>query len=122
MSKEKLREVFGRPTFDSAFKFVMGDESVLLEFIKIFAKLDDVKKVEIQDVSLSPGKGLTSTRTVLNDTGLKRLLAKISNSSSISISCQRSESETVTFDGKDLKNLSNVFEDIRGAFPQPERD
>ena len=122
MSKEQHRQVFGRPTFDSAFKIVMNDESIL----KIFSKLDDVRNVEIQDVSSNQVKVFTNARTVLNDSGLRRLLSKFSNSSNVSITCQGSESaesaSTVTLDGKELNKLSTVFEDIKGTFPQPERD
>ena len=115
-------QVFGRPTFDSAFKYVMDDEKVLLEFVSVFAKVEGVKEVTPLDTSLNPIKGLMNARAVVNSTDLNDLLKTILKAKTIDLSYTDFGGNTYVVNSQALRDLSNVFEDIKGAFPSLERD
>ena len=101
----------------------MGDNEVLKEFVSIFAKIDGVEEVSILDTSLNPVKGLTNARTVLNDSSLRDFLMTISKAENVTVTYNSTgDSRSLSIDSKVLQEFSKVFDDIKRAFPPPERD
>jgi predicted transposase/invertase (TIGR01784 family) len=120
------RQLFGVPTFDSSFKYIMSDSVVRLEFVKVFGKLPNVKNVTLLDVAMNPIKELTDVRKFLNSEKNLKFVRKVQSNDSATFSVTRETiggNAAVISDGNEfLHGLSKVFGDIKDHFPLRERD
>jgi len=68
-------QVFGRPTYDTTAKYVLGDEVARLDFIKTFTGIPNITSTETLDNSLNPVQHLTNLRELLTDSTIKNFMS-----------------------------------------------
>lgn len=127
VNKRLGRQVFGRATYDSTFKYVMDDPVVLLDFLQTFSEIPGIRSVKRLDEALNPIKSFTQARTFLSDSQNESFIRRMRSLEGVEVTAQvtkRKESVCVSVDhGEEfLKGLSQIYGDLQKAFPAPERD
>lgn len=127
VNKRLGRQVFGRATYDSTFKYVMDDPIVLLDFLQTFSEITGIRSVKRLDEALNPIKSFTQARDFLSDSQNVTFMRRMKSLESVEVTAQvtkEQESVSVPLDhgGEFLKGLTKIYGDLQKAFPAPERD
>src|SRR5260221_6218216 len=120
------KQTFGMPTLDSAFKYLFHDDRILLAFVQLFAEKPMIASAQLLDLSLNPIKELKKARSVLGSKDTARLFESVMSTNKKNLRIQVRDStdqwKAIPDGVKILKELSEVFPEVREAVPDQERN
>jgi predicted transposase/invertase (TIGR01784 family) len=113
------QQVFARPTYDAAAKYLLADPEIRLDFIQTFTGINDITESEPLDNSLNPLRALTNARDLFSNQNYQRFTSWV----------KANPEKFEVYEGKEkrstgselLHKLAACFDDMAQAFPR-ERD
>ncbi|MBT4880560.1 MAG: Rpn family recombination-promoting nuclease/putative transposase [Alphaproteobacteria bacterium] len=114
---KKAGQIFGIPTYDSAFRHMLTADDVRLDFVQTFAQNLDIVSTEPLDHNLAPIKDFTALRDILNTKQTASVMHRIRKGELYVVetkSVQKHNGATQVFD-----EFAHHFNDLRDAFPRP---
>ncbi|MBT5390693.1 MAG: Rpn family recombination-promoting nuclease/putative transposase [Alphaproteobacteria bacterium] len=110
-------QIFGIPTYDSAFRYMLTSDDVRLDFVQTFAKNLDIISTETLNHNLSPIKEFTELRDILNTKKTASLMHRISKGELYI--AETNSTQKQNGDTQILSEFAHHFNDLRDAFPRP---
>lgn len=116
------RQLYGIPTYDALFKYVLDKPSLLPSFFHALAGLEIQEATRI-DEHMNPLRELEHLRTLINDDKTRQAVSSIQSKQDISVSYQGKKQRHIHKGFTDFINaILPYFDDLRRAFPRPPYD
>lgn len=125
--------VYAVPTTDAAFKYVMNDQRAARSFLRAFIPDENIVDITPLDVHLSPLQKYTQARHLIHSILSVRVMEKIdtlvneegASEKNFSVgyrACDEDGYQEIFGAALFLKELAEVYEDIRKGYPLPDRN
>ncbi|USO01686.1 MAG: PD-(D/E)XK nuclease family transposase [Alphaproteobacteria bacterium] len=112
-------QIYGIPTFDALFKYVLSHGNVRPSFFHAFIPGLPIVESELLDVHMNPIQGLQILRDFIHSKETNALVKRLSEASHVHVESPGDEGYAQDPEGTSfLHRLLHNFEDLRVAFPR----
>lgn len=118
-------QMYGIPTYDALFKFVLSDDKVRLSFLHAFAPDLKVEESERLDEHMNPAQSLQLLRDFINHKDTQTIVDQLKSAQSVRVKVQDVTATTSTESIKAVQFLQGIvkqFDDLKRAFPKERYD
>jgi predicted transposase/invertase (TIGR01784 family) len=118
-------QVYGIPTYDSLFKYVLDDPTIQPSFFNAFIPGITVTESQRLDEHMNPLQKYQELRALVSDTGTKTTVNTLKKAHDMSVSIKKDTSTALLPHEKGtlfLKDILTHFDDLSNAFPKEHYD